>query len=49
MVGDVMEMKAQAEGAIEGEANDYRMPNGPFATSFKFSRFDAARATHRAT
>ena len=47
MGGDVMETKAQAEGAIEGEANDYRMPKGPFATSFKFSRFDAARATHR--
>jgi len=30
---------AQAEGAIEGVADDYRMAS-PFATAFRFSRFD---------
>ena len=30
----------QAEGAIEGEAADYALPS-PFATAFKYSRFDA--------
>ena len=31
---------AQAEGAIEGNFTDYIMPS-PFATSFKYARFDA--------
>jgi hypothetical protein len=30
---------AQAEGAIEGEAQDYRVAS-PFATEFRYSRFD---------
>jgi len=30
---------AQAEGAIEGGADDYRVAS-PFATAFRFSRFD---------
>lgn len=38
--------KAMAEGAIEGQASDYRMP-GPFATEFMFSRFDAVTAKPR--
>ena len=31
---------AQAEGAIEGTHKDYIMPT-PFATAFKYGRFDA--------
>merc|ERR1719326_2303601 len=37
---------AQAEGAIEGTWEDYIMAT-PFATSFKYSRFDATAAPHR--
>lgn len=37
-----------AEGAIEGHAADYKMPS-KFATSFKFSRFDADTAAPRDT
>ena len=35
----VVWMTAQAEGAIEGIADDYRVAS-PFATAFRFSRFD---------
>lgn len=45
--GTVMETKAQAEGAIEGVAVDYRMSRQAFSTEFKFSRFDAVSAPHR--
>jgi fibro-slime domain-containing protein len=41
-----MTTKAMAEGAIEGEVADYKMP-GPFATEYKYSRFDATKAQHR--
>ena len=34
---------AAAEGAIEGTVEDYRLPS-PYATAFKYSRFDAKRA-----
>ena len=37
---------AQAEGAIEGTWEDYIMAS-PFATGFKYSRFDATAAPHR--
>jgi len=37
---------AQAEGAIEGSWEDYIMAS-PFATDFKFARFDATAAPHR--
>jgi len=37
---------AQAEGAIEGTWEDYIMET-PFATDYKFSRFDATAAPHR--
>lgn len=43
---DEVTTKAQAEGAIEGTIFDYKMPS-PFATSFKFSRFDAVAAAPR--
>ena len=36
----MLKTTAQAEGAIEGVASDYRLAS-PFATAFKFSRFDA--------
>jgi len=42
----VVTTAAMAEGAIEGKASDYKMP-GPFATEFKFSRFDATQAKPR--
>jgi len=38
--------QAQAEGAIEGIWSDYKM-TAPFATDFKYSRFDATSAKHR--
>ena len=38
--------RAQAEGAIEGTWEDYIVPT-PFATDYKFSRFDAKAAPHR--
>ena len=38
--------RASAEGAIEGEPNDYKLAS-PFATAFRFSRFDATRASPR--
>ena len=34
---------AAAEGAIEGTIEDYRLPS-PFATAFRYSRFDAKGA-----
>jgi len=37
---------AQAEGAIEGAAGDYKLGSS-FATNFKFSRFDAVKAAPR--
>jgi len=37
---------AMAEGAIEGVAADYKM-TGPFATAFKYTRFDATAAKPR--
>jgi len=43
---DVMTTEAQAEGAIEGTGVDYMM-SGPFATDFKYSRFNAVKAAHR--
>lgn len=43
---DEVTTKAMAEGAIEGSAADYVMPS-PFATDFKFSRFDATAAKPR--
>jgi len=44
--GAEMTTEAQAEGAIEGTADDYQMPS-PFATEFKFSRFSTSSAPHR--
>jgi len=44
--GKEITTKAMAEGAIEGEAAEYKMA-GPFATDFKYSRFDAVAASHR--
>uniref|UniRef100_A0A7S0L293 Uncharacterized protein n=1 Tax=Coccolithus braarudii TaxID=221442 RepID=A0A7S0L293_9EUKA len=38
--------KAQAEGAIEGEIEDYRVADG-FSTNFSFSRFDSDAAKPR--
>jgi hypothetical protein len=43
-----MTTKAQGEGAIEGVIADYRVA-APFATTFKYSRFDAVSAPHRDT
>lgn len=37
---------AMAEGAIEGEAAEYKMPS-KFATAFKYSRFDRLSAPYR--
>ena len=37
---------AMAEGAIEGEAADYKL-SGKFETSFKFSVFSASKAAPR--
>ena len=37
---------AQAEGAIEGHFSDYKMAS-PFATTFKYTRFDSLAAPHR--
>jgi hypothetical protein len=39
---------AQGEGAIEGTVADYEVPS-PFATEFKYGRFDAASAPPRDT
>jgi len=44
---DIMSTEAQAEGAIEGTGADYVMSSAPFATEFKFSRFNAVKADHR--
>ena len=41
--GGSVTTRAQAEGAIEGSAEDYRM-TFDFATNFRFSRFDATTA-----
>jgi len=38
--------KAMAKGAIEGLPNDYKVAS-PYATDFKFSRFDASEADVR--
>ena len=46
--GGVVTTRAQAEGAIEGDAEDYRMASD-FATDFRFSRFDAVAAAPRNT
>jgi hypothetical protein len=35
--------RAQAEGALDGAFGDYAVAS-PFATGFRFSRFDAAEA-----
>jgi hypothetical protein len=43
---DEVTTQAMAEGAIEGVATDYEMPSR-FATAFKYSRFDAVRASPR--
>jgi len=43
---DEMTTSAQAEGAIEGEASEYKMKTG-FSTNFMYSRFDATKAAHR--
>jgi hypothetical protein len=45
-VGGTVSTRASAEGAIEGAARDYRM-SGPFATAFRFTRFDARFAAPR--
>jgi len=37
---------AMAKGAIEGSPNDYKVPT-PYATDFKYSRFDATSAEPR--
>uniref|UniRef100_A0A7S3EVJ9 Uncharacterized protein n=1 Tax=Haptolina ericina TaxID=156174 RepID=A0A7S3EVJ9_9EUKA len=42
----VITTRARAEGAIEGCAEDYRVASD-FATAFRFSRFDAVRASTR--
>jgi len=44
--GKEVTTKAMAEGAIEGVAADYEM-EGPFATAFKYSRYDATAAKPR--
>ena len=44
--GEEMSTSAQAEGAIEGAAKDYKLA-GSFATDFKFSRFDMKKAWPR--
>lgn len=45
-VGGRVTTKAQAEGAIEGAAEDYRMASA-FTTYFRFARFDAVGAPVR--
>ena len=42
----VITTRARAEGAIEGDGEDYRVASD-FATAFRFSRFDAVRAGTR--
>ena len=44
--GAEMTTMAQAEGAIEGVGADYKVAS-PFATAFKYSRFDAEKAAPR--
>jgi len=44
--GEEMTTSAMAEGAIEGVATDYKVASG-FATSFRYSRFDAEKAGPR--
>ena len=40
--GGVISTLSLGEGAFEGSADDYRLPDAsPFATAFKYSRFDA--------
>ena len=45
-VGGEVTTRAHAEGAIEGNASDYRMASD-FATAFRFSRFDSIFALPR--
>jgi hypothetical protein len=44
--GKVTRTVAQAEGAIEGTADDYKL-SGPFSTTFRYSRFNANAAPPR--
>ena len=44
--GSPVRTRAQAEGTIEGVADDYRLAH-PFATEFRFSRFEASAAAVR--
>jgi len=44
--GKEVTTKAMAEGAIEGHHSDYELA-APFATEFRFSRFDALKAHSR--
>jgi hypothetical protein len=44
--GPEMTTTAQAEGAIEGTVLDYKVA-GPFATDFKYARYNATSAKHR--
>jgi len=44
--GPLLVTSAMAEGAIEGEAAEYKMPS-KFATAFKYSRFDRLSAPYR--
>merc|ERR1740138_2061896 len=37
---------AMGKGAIEGEPNDYKVPT-PYATDFKYSRYDKTHAAPR--
>ena len=45
-VGGTVTTRANAEGAIEGVLEDYRV-RSDFATAFRFSRFDAVAAPVR--
>ena len=45
-LGEHVTTKAMAEGSIEGVWQDYVMPS-PFATSFKFSRYNLTKAAPR--
>ena len=44
--GDETTTKAQAEGAIEGSGDDYKLDD-VFGTDFKYARFNAAAAAPR--
>jgi len=47
-VGGVITTHASGEGAIEGEAEDYRVRR-PFSTQFNFTRFGKTKALPRNT